>query len=189
MELEALLKTQLIPQRYAHSLAVAELAAAQAPRIEVEPELAWQAGLLHDCAHDLPGRVLLRKSEEFGILIGSMERKLPFLLHGPVGAELAKRNYGIDDPQILDAICYHTTGKPGMSRLARLISLADYLEPGRTFPGVERLRRLAREDLDLALLSALDGTIKYLLDSEKLVHPQTILTRNWLLELSKEVHA
>ena len=189
MQLETQLKAQLTPHRYKHSLSVAQLAAAWAPRMKLEPKRVWIAGLLHDCAHDLPGSVLLQKSEEFGILIGSMERKLPFLLHGPVGAELAKRNYGIDDPQILDAICYHTTGKPGMSRLARLISLADYLEPGRTFPGVERLRRLAREDLDLALLSALDGTIKYLLDSEKLVHPQTILTRNWLLELLKEVHA
>jgi predicted HD superfamily hydrolase involved in NAD metabolism len=187
MELEVLLKTKLTAKRYAHSLAVAKLAQSLAPRAGVEPQQAWQAGLLHDCAHDLSPEVLLRKCEEFGILVGSMERKLPFLLHGPVGAELARRDYGVGDPQILDAICFHTTGKPGMSRLARLISLADYLEPGRTFPGVERLRTIAGKNLDLALLAAYDSTIGHLLASRKLVHPQTILTRNWLLELSKEV--
>ena len=187
MQLETLLKAQLTGHRYKHSLRVAELAAVWAPRIKIEPKRAWVAGLLHDCAHDLPGSVLLQKSEEFGILVGSMERKLPFLLHGPVGAQLARRDYGVVDSLILDAIYHHTTGIPGMCPFSRLICLADYLEPSRSFPGIERLRGLARRNLDLALLAAFDSTIGYLLDNEKLVHPQTILTRNWLLEFLKEV--
>ncbi len=177
-----LLKKQLSPARYEHSVAVAELAARYAPRIGEEPEKAWQAGLLHDCAHDLPHAVLLRKSKEFGIVIGNIERKLPMLLHGPVGSELARREYGIEDPSILAAIRDHTTGKPGMSKFSRLICLADYLEPGRNFYGVEKLRALAKEDLDLALLGSLEATITFLFDNKDLVHPQTLLTRNWLLE-------
>ncbi|HOB22270.1 MAG TPA: bis(5'-nucleosyl)-tetraphosphatase (symmetrical) YqeK [Bacillota bacterium] len=181
MKLE-LLKKQLSPKRYQHSLRVAELASCYAPRIGVDPQKAYLAGLLHDCAHELAPEVLLQKCLEFGIVIGNIERKNPFLLHGPVGSQLAKRDYGIEDPAVLAAIAEHTTGKPGMGKLSRIVCLADYVEPGRTFSGVEKIRALAEENLDLALLRALENTIAYLLAEERLIHPLTILTRNWLLE-------
>lgn len=172
----------LSPQRLAHSIRVAELAEKMAMCFQLDPKRAYLAGLLHDCAHDLSAAALLRKSEEFGILVGKLERQLPFLLHGPVGAELARREYGVDDPLIFEAIYVHTIGKPQMSRFARLISLADYIEPERDFAGLGEIRQRAETNLDRALLLAFENTIRYLLAQGGLIHPQTILTRNWLLE-------
>jgi len=112
----------------------------------------------------------------------------PVLWHAPVGAEAVREELGIDDEEVLDAIRFHTTGRPGMSLLEKVIFLADYIEPGRSFSGVEEVRRLARENLDRAILKALDNTILYLIERGFKVYPQTLLTRNDMLDQIPQTH-
>jgi predicted HD superfamily hydrolase involved in NAD metabolism len=102
-------------------------------------------------------------------------------LHAPVGAVIAHRDYGVDDPEVLAAIRWHTTGGPEMSLLDEIVFLADYIEPGRTFPGVDRLRALAAASLPEALLAAYDQTLGYLIAGGGLIHPATMEGRNALL--------
>lgn len=174
------LRRRLSPRRFDHCLAVSWTARSLAARADIDPERAALAGLLHDYARDLPLPEMLELVREFGLpqRPGLMTQEL---LHAPVGAALVKRELGIDDQEILRAIELHTTGDEGMGSLDRVICLADYIEPGRDFPGVDEIRRLAGEDLDRALLRALDGTLRYLLDLKALVDPRTVRARNWLL--------
>src|SRR5699024_3254928 len=100
------------------------------------------------------------------------------LWHAPVGALLVKNEIGIEDEDILQAISSHTTGRPGMTKLEKVIFLADYTEPNRQFPGVDRVRTLSMEDLDAAMLAALSQTIQFLVQKQVLVYPNTLLTYN-----------
>src|SRR5690606_24048615 len=103
------------------------------------------------------------------------------LLHSHVGAYLASTEYGIMDEDILNAIRYHTSGRPHMSLLEKIVCLADYMEPGRQFPDVEQIRNLAEVDLNKALVLGLDSTIKHLISTGKLIYPLTIGARNHLI--------
>jgi predicted HD superfamily hydrolase involved in NAD metabolism len=104
------------------------------------------------------------------------------LWHAPVGAEVARERFGITDEEILNAIRYHTSGRPGMSKLEKIIFLADYIEPGRRFPGVDEVRETARRDLERAVLMAMDNTIRFLLERGQKVYPLTLLARNHMLD-------
>lgn len=110
------------------------------------------------------------------------------LWHAPVGAYLVKKEIGITDEEILNAIRSHTTGRPGMTILEQVVFLADYIEPNRTFPGVEEVRELAKKDLNAATITAIRNTIQFLLNKNQLVYPQTIATYNDLQrKLTQEV--
>ena len=100
-------------------------------------------------------------------------------MHGPLGAQLIKEDLGIDNPQVMEAVALHTLGRPAMGRLAQLIYIADLIAPGRDFPSVERLRKIARDGLDRALLECFASTIGYCLQKFKLIHPQTIDAWNY----------
>ena len=114
-------------------------------------------------------------------------RAQPALLHGPVGAKVAAAEFGVDDVKILEAIALHTTGGAGMGLLARIVYLADAIEPGRSYPGVDVLRNLAKTSLERALLAALDDSIAFIVARRGLIHPGTVEARNWLL-LQSAVH-
>jgi predicted HD superfamily hydrolase involved in NAD metabolism len=105
------------------------------------------------------------------------------LWHAHVGAEVVRSELGIEDEEVLDAIRYHTSGRENMTLLEKIVCLADYIEPGRQFPGVEELRTAAEEDLDRALAKGLGGTITFLVNREKRIYPLTVLARNSLLKL------
>lgn len=150
----------------------------------IDPKKASLAGLLHDYAKDLPVKQLCRIASEHD-LADDISRQEPALLHAPVGAWLLKHELGIDDREVLEAIRVHTTGFPGMSFLAKVVYLADCLEPGRNYPGVNELRVIVRRDLDRALLMAVDRTINHIIDRGKIIHPFSILFRNSLI-LSKK---
>lgn len=175
------LKQNLDEKRFNHSLGVMETAAKLAKHYGVDMEKAEIAGLLHDCARCMDTFSQLKMAENFGILLDDVSRREKALIHGPLGAVLAKRDYGITDNEILNAIKIHTTGDANMSLLEKIIFLADYIEPGRCFPGVEKLRAKAFKDLDEAILDAFDLTIKYVLDKGSLLHPKTITARNFIL--------
>src|SRR5690606_33311273 len=110
------------------------------------------------------------------------------LWHAPVGAYLVKKEIGITDEDILDAIRHHTTGRPGMTTLEKVVFLADYIEPNRSFPGVEEVREKAKKSLDEALVLSLQNTIRFLLSKNQLIYPQTVATYNDLLrKMNQEV--
>lgn len=157
------MEKKLDPKRYEHTLGVAYTAASLAMRYGADMNNALVAGLLHDCAKCMSNEKRLSICEKHNIAISKAEEKNPFLLHAKVGSFLAMKKYGVTDKDIINAILNHTTGRPGMSTLEKIIWLADYIEPGRKqAPNLAEIRKIAFEDLDKALLMALEDTLQYL---------------------------
>ncbi len=180
--LEEKIKSIMIPARFDHSKRVAQTAVKLAQKYGIDTKKVELASLFHDCARDLPREELLKKAKKFGIVIGVIEKIKPDLLHGPVGSYIAKEEYNIGDEDICSAIYYHTTGKENMSRLEKVIYLADYMEPNRSFESVEAIRLMAFISLDSSLLYALDNSIIHLLKRGLPIHPRTVKARNWLIK-------
>ncbi|MCI5892369.1 MAG: bis(5'-nucleosyl)-tetraphosphatase (symmetrical) YqeK [Clostridiales bacterium] len=181
-EIKAELRKILSEKRYVHSLGVADEAKKLAAKYGVDENRAYIAGLVHDCAKEVPPQdmegILKRK---YGVSVDSMSKLTPKILHGVLGACEAQSKFGIYDPEILDAVKYHTTGKGNMSMLAKIIYIADYIEPNRDFDGVRELRSLAYRDIDEAIIKGIDDTIKDLIKRGLLLHPDTIHARNDLI--------
>ena len=125
------------------------------------------------------------KSQELGLPIDELEMHQPIMIHAKLGVYPAMHQYAVADQELLDGILYHTTALDGMSKLAKVVYLADMIEPGRNFPGVEELRKLARKDLDKAMLLAYSNTICYLLEGGLLIHPHCIRGYNELILAAK----
>ncbi|NLI57525.1 MAG: HD domain-containing protein [Clostridium sp.] len=181
-EMKIKLKDSITKKRFIHSLNVMELAAELAAAHGIDQEKAAIAGLLHDCAKNIEADESLRLCEEFQIDIIDVERLQPKLLHGKVGAVLATKEYGVDDEEILDAIRHHTLGRENMTTMDKIVFIADYVEPGRNFEGIEELRELAFTDLDKTMVISLDNIIKHIITKEVLIHPVAILARNDLIK-------
>ena len=147
-EYEKAIRERLSKDRMEHVLAVRDCAAELAAIHGLEQRDAELAGLLHDYARDISADQLLSMARARGLVTCSVEEKVPLLLHGPLGAQLIKEELGIDNPHLLEAVALHTLGSPAMGRLAQVIYIADLIAPGRDFPSVERLREIARNDLD-----------------------------------------
>lgn len=175
------LQQMISADRYTHSLGVAEAASRLAQLYGASVEKARIAGLVHDCGKSESKNILLNRVLEFGIVMDEIEQVETHLLHGPVSAKLAQREFGINDEDMLSAIRYHTTGRVWMSLLEKIVYLADYVEPGRCFPGVDGLRRIAYRDLDAALLRAMELTLIHIIERGLMIHPRTVAARNWLV--------
>lgn len=165
-------------KRFEHTLGVEFTSAALAMRYGASVKSAETVGLLHDCAKCFSGEELLSICRKNRLPFSKTEESNPLLLHAKVGAYLAREQYGVEDPDILQAIHNHTTGRPGMSLLEKIVFIADYIEPGRNHaPNLEEIRRLAFTDLDKALLKILEDTLEYLDKSNHDVDPMT--RRTW----------
>lgn len=175
--------------RLRHSLAVEKVALKLAKIHRANVKKAALAGLLHDCAKWMSGSELLRTARNFRIKIDPFMRVQPKLLHAPVSACFAKKYFGIKDKEILQAIQSHTTGRPNMTVLEKIIYLADHIEPGRRYRHVETIRRLAMKDLDAAIAHASTEMIKYLLNKGLPVYSQTVQTRNHYLKHRRDKQA
>lgn len=181
------LEKELDAKRFEHTLGVAYTAAALAMRYQADLEKAQLAGLLHDCAKCISNEKKLSICEKHHIPISEIERKNPFLLHAKAGCYIARKQYHIQDQDILNAISNHTTGRPGMSLLEKIIYIADYIEPGRKqAPNLTRIRQLAFQDLDQALLGILRDTLKYLESIDSPVDAMTRQTYDYYLENQKK---
>lgn len=164
-------------KRYEHTLGVAYTAAALAMRYGANLENAELAGLLHDCAKGMEEEKNISFCEKHHIGITDVERRKPQLLHAKVGSFLAMNTYKVRDKDVINAILNHTTGRPGMTLLEKIIFVADYIEPGRKqAPHLDEIRRLSFQDLDKALLYILEDTILYLQDSPGDIDPMTAKT-------------
>ncbi|MGI6130322.1 MAG: bis(5'-nucleosyl)-tetraphosphatase (symmetrical) YqeK [Bacillota bacterium] len=175
--------------RYEHSRRVEEESRRLASRFGADLEVCATAGLLHDCARDLSLDQLIALWHRLG-----PDRRGPdpvmfnsALLHGPVGALVAREEYGVRDPRVLNAISRHRVGAVDMTLEDKVVCLADYIEPGRRFPGVDAIRGLAQHDLDAALIYALGATIKHLVDSAALIDADVVVIRNALLRESTKM--
>lgn len=171
---------QLTEHRYNHTIGVMNTAIALAKKYQADEKKAELAAIFHDYAKFRP------KEEMERIIIeqGMPSELLQFnseLWHAPVGAYLAKKEARIQDEEVLDAIRYHTSGRKGMSLLEKIIYLADYIEPGRHFPGVEEVREIAVESLDKALIKSIQNTILFLMKKGQPVFPATFYTYNDLI--------
>ena len=130
--------------------------------------------------------MIMDLESELGVELDMIELAQPVLIHAKLGAYNARHKYGVDDEEILKGILYHTTGAADMTELAKVVYLADMLEPARDFPGIEELRKQAFKDLDKAMLIAYDSTMRYLLDSRLLLHPRCIEGYNQLRMQAKK---
>lgn len=177
LEIEAALAEKLNKHRYQHTLGVSFTSAALAMCYGCDIKKAQVAGLLHDCAKYLKGDELLKAAREYSLPVNQYEEKNPSLLHGKVGAYFASQVYGENDTEILSAITWHTTGKPDMSLLDKIVFIADYIEPGRRdLPGLSDIRRLAYTDIDKAVLGELKSTVDYLRANGTEIDPATLKT-------------
>lgn len=166
-----------------HILRVEKIAADLAEIHRLDTRKVRTAVLLHDLARATRPEELLTMAAGFGIGVGPLEERMPIFLHGPIAACLARKRYGIEDPEILEAVRAHTTGVAGMGPVARVVFLADKLDPtkDRRYPFNSRVRELAETDLDAALLAFLDGDISGHLERGGVVHPASVELRNELL--------
>ena len=168
------LKNELDESRYEHTIGVMDTAACLAMRYGADLTQALVAGLLHDCAKCIPNDKKLKLCRKNGIEVTPFEEKAPFLLHAKLGAWMAEHEYHVSDPAILSAIACHTTGKPDMSLLDKIVFIADYIEPGRNkAPGLPEIRRLSFTDIDQALIRILSDTLDYLASSNDPIDPAT----------------
>jgi predicted HD superfamily hydrolase involved in NAD metabolism len=157
------LKKYMDESRYFHTQGVRFLSAALAMAHGVDFQKAELAGLLHDSAKCIPDAKKIRLCEKNGIAMTEIERENPFLLHAKLGAFIAEEKYDVHDPEILDAIRSHTTGRPAMSPLEQIVFIADYIEPRRNkSPNLASIRRMAFRDLDETCYLVLKDMLLYL---------------------------
>lgn len=180
-------QNHLDKERYEHTLGVMYTAAALAMRYQMDLEKALTAGLLHDCAKGLSSDKKIRLCEKYNLTISESERKNPGLLHAKLGAYMASSKYEIVDQEIIDAIAYHTTGRPNMTLLDKIIYIADYLEPNRSeAPNLNEVRKLVFVDLDECLYIILRDSLEYLKTKNEVIDPMTEQTYLYYKELLKK---
>jgi predicted HD superfamily hydrolase involved in NAD metabolism len=170
-------------KRHAHILGVVSTADEMARRyLPDDRHRARLAGWLHDAAKHFSDDELRAACAKYGYQPTEGEHMVPSLLHGVVGYLIAADKFGVDDPPLMTACAFHTTGDPDMNTLDKIVLIADLIEPTRSFPGVDDIRRAAEHSLDGALLLSLDRTIHHLLDKGRIIDPRPIQLRNQLLQ-------
>ena len=184
--IKAYLMDNINEKRVKHILGVVEMSEKLAEFYGESPFKARMAAYIHDDAKYMPYDDIKRIIQEKGYKLTSEDLIMPELLHGLAGAIIGKDMMGIEDEDILNAARYHTTGRVNMTMLEKIVFLADYIEPGRNFPGVEELREMAFLNLDKGVLLAFDSTIKHVVNEGKLLHSDTIISRNYILQSMKQ---
>jgi predicted HD superfamily hydrolase involved in NAD metabolism len=175
-------RCRLSEKRYGHTLRVADTAEDLARVHGLDPARVRLAALLHDAARETEPEESLRLAGEWDLAVGEPERQSPKLLHGPVAAELAQRELGVEDEEVLRAIRAHTVGEPGMGSLALALYVADKIEPARDYPSVGRIRDLAGQDLGEAATEALRRVVAHNEERGRPVHPSSRAMLEWLEE-------
>ncbi|MEM8721543.1 MAG: bis(5'-nucleosyl)-tetraphosphatase (symmetrical) YqeK [Cyanobacteria bacterium P01_G01_bin.39] len=169
-------------RRLKHILGVEELCITLAHHHQLNEQQAAQAGLMHDLAKFFPPAKLLQLATSAQIPIDEICLNQPHLLHADVSALVAQQEFGVEDPEILAAIRNHTLGTPQMSRLSCVVFIADVLEPNRgDNKRLAAMRAVAPKNLYKCVQQTSDYSLEYLLDKQKIIHPRTVLTRNWAL--------
>jgi predicted HD superfamily hydrolase involved in NAD metabolism len=179
-----LLRNRLSEKKVWHCLFVAKHLCSFAPALGIPEAQALAAGLLHDIGRALDGEEMLRRAEAYGLPVSEIERKRPNLLHGPIAAEECRRELGIDDPEVYEAIYWHTTGKPGLGLLGRALYVADFSEPTRRYPEAAHTRELLETRGFTEALCYVAGMKAVFLERKKVVAPVSADFFRWLAEAS-----
>ena len=177
----AKLSGMLDEKRFKHSEGVRDMAIKLAEIHGVDTKKAEIAGILHDCAKNIPHEKALEICRSEGVELKEICYKERALIHPYLGAHIAKKEFGIDDEEILSAIRNHTTGYENMTLLDKIIFIADLVEINRTYGEIEALRELAYKDIDAALLKLLDHNICHVINKGSALDIDTIKARNYLL--------
>lgn len=176
---------QMPDKRWQHTLGVMQSSVKLAERYGADPDRAETAAILHDVAKYWPVERMKQIIEQNGLSLELLKYDKQ-LWHAEVGAFVAEHEYGITDDEVLGAIRFHTSGREGMTLLEKIVCLADYIEPGRDFPGVDEIRRLSEVSLEEGLIAGLDSTISLLLQRRRIVFPLTVLARNDLVRILED---
>lgn len=180
------LSERVPPARIEHILGVEQMAAELAIFHGIDAPKAQVAGLMHDLAKYFKPKLLLEMARAEGLELDSVLETAPHLLHADISAVVARDEFGVQDEEILQAIANHTLGRPGMSQLSCIVFIADALEPSRgKSPELEVMRSHSKKNLHAAVWQTCDYAFKYLLETRCLIHPRSILTRNWALQMAK----
>lgn len=181
------LKSKLDPMRYEHSISVSFTCTALAMRYGTDIAQAELAGLMHDCAKRFTDSELIQKCQKHEVALTEAEIKAPAVIHAKYGAYLAEHKYGIDDKEILSAIACHTTGKPNMTTLDKILYIADYIEPRRDkADNLPAMRYLAFQDLDETMYEILKGTLEYLEAKGNSIDPMTLQAFHYFRDVMKQ---
>ena len=169
----ATIKPRMPEKRYIHTIGVMETAIHLANKYGEDSKSAETAAIIHDIAKYADVEWMRRIVKENGLDVRLADWGSE-ILHGPVGAWIAETEFNITNEDILNAIRFHTTGRAGMSKLEKIIYIADMIEPNRKFDGVENLRKMADEDLDLAMKACISHSIGFLVYTEQPIYPLSI---------------
>lgn len=174
-------------KRYEHTLGVAYTASSLAMCHQVDVNNALLAGMLHDCAKSMNDEKKISFCEKHNIPITDAEMKNPSLLHAKVGGFMAMNTYKVTDIDIINAILNHTTGRPEMSDLEKIIFIADYIEPGRKqAPNLNQIRKMAFEDLDRTMVMILGDTLEYLKSTDMVIDMITQKTYDYYAQIVRK---
>lgn len=176
------LSNTLSEKRFNHSEGTAKTAEELAIIYKEDSRKAYLAGLVHDCTRETDMIVQSNMLKALGITTDEMTLSTKELLHAHTAEYLMINHLNINDEEIISAVKFHTTGRENMSLLEKIIFLADVIEPSRNFPGIDYIRQLASENIDEALLAAFESSIKFLLGKRQMIHPNTLLARNYILK-------
>ena len=181
------LKKRLKGSRYEHTLGVMYTCASLAMRYSYPMQDALYAGLLHDCAKYMGADELIKAAEKHDLPITEAERRNPSLLHAKLGAYYAAHKYNVEDDEICSAIQWHTTGKPAMTLLEKIVFIADYIEPYRNkAANLDDIRHMAFTDIDMAAYVILDDTLSYIRKTGRNIDTQTVETYEYYKGIIKE---
>lgn len=179
-------RAQMTEKRFLHTLGVMKAARQLAAQYGADEDKAELAAMIHDVAKCWPikDQAAYIVEHKLDSTLLNYEKEL---WHAEIGAHYAKAQYGVSDDEICQAIRYHTSGRVGMSLLEKVVWVADYIEPTRTFEGVIKARQLAELSLEKTMLYGLDSTITFLIEKNKIVYPMTMYARNdILMQLNQE---
>ncbi len=177
---EDMVRQTLSPKRFQHTMNVKNLAVRMAQHYGVDTEKAALAAILHDSAKELPRTELLQIMQDNAIIKKGTQNRPEPVWHGICAAILAKTQWNVQDEEILSAIACHTTGKENMSKLDKILFLADMTSAERDYPGVEELRSLEMRNLDKAMIQALKMTISFVEQKNAIADPESAKALAWL---------
>jgi predicted HD superfamily hydrolase involved in NAD metabolism len=176
------LTNTLSTKRLMHSEGTAKTAEKLAIIYNVDSRKAYLAGLVHDCTRETDIAAQNNMLEALELEVDELTLTTKELLHALTAEYLMINEFNIYDEEIISAVRFHTTGRENMTLLEKIIFLADVIEPSRDFPGIEYIRQIANENIDEALLAAFESSIKFLLGKRQMIHPNTLLARNYILK-------
>ena len=178
-ELRVKVMNSLEEKRYAHTLGVCKAAVKMAKVYREDVKKAYMAALLHDCAKNIPKDEMYELCREKNVELDKYEKELPMLVHAKLGAVIAKEKYNVADEDIINAVKWHTLGRCEMSKLEKIIFVADMVEEHRNFPGVDRLREVMYDNLDRMVYLCYESTIKFNEEKGNTIHPAAYEIRDY----------